>query len=65
MFYNFDVMSDDEIKQEYNELNEVLCLISWDMKQQADDFDYNLKNNYQKRCDELEDELISRGIFVD
>ena len=65
MFYDFDMMSNEEVKQEYEEINEMICIVSWDMMQQADEFDYNLKNHYQKRCDELEEELIRRGIFVD
>lgn len=55
----------EELEAEYNQLAEALSLMSWDMKQQADELDYAVKNKVQQDLDEVEEELIKRGIFVE
>ena len=61
---DIEFMSNEELEQEFNELSECVCLMSWDMQQQADEFDYSLKNSFQVRLDALEKELVKRSIFV-
>ncbi len=60
----FAEYTSEELEDRYNELAETVCLINWDMKQQADEFDYFIKNSVQSEMDELEKELIRRGVFV-
>lgn len=60
----FAEYTSEELENRYNELAETICLMNWDMKQQADQFDYSVKNDVQAEMDELEKELIQRGVFV-
>ena len=61
---DFTEFTNEELENEYAELTEVLSLMAWDMRQQADEFDYALRTEYQERCNQIEKELIKRGIFV-
>lgn len=57
-------MTNEELESKYVELTEVISLMRWDMKQQADEFDYMQVNSLQKECEKIENELVSRGYWV-
>lgn len=61
----FAEYTSEELENRYNELSETIYLMNWDMRQQADGFDYAVKSNIQAEMDEIEKELIQRGVFVE
>jgi hypothetical protein len=36
----------------------------WDMRQQADEFDYALLKSYEQKCEQINEELVARGYWV-
>lgn len=61
----FAEYTSEELENRYNELSETIYLMNWDMRQQADGFDYAVKSSIQAEMDEIEKELIQRGVFVE
>ena len=53
-----------ELEEEYRELSEFISIMRWDMRQQADEFDYSLLKSYEQKCQKINDELVSRGWWV-
>lgn len=53
-----------ELEEEYRQLSEVMAVMRWDMRQQADEFDYALLKTYEKKCEEINEELVARGYWV-
>jgi hypothetical protein len=57
-------MTNEELESKYVERTEAIKLMRWDMKQQADSFDYAQVNSLQKECEKIENELVSRGYWM-
>ena len=57
-------MSSEELEQEYAEMQECIAIMCWDMRQQADEFDYMQVNALQSKCDKINQELVARGYWV-
>ena len=53
-----------ELEEEHRELIEIISIMRWDMRQQADEFDYSLLKSYEQKCQKINDELVSRGWLV-